>query len=305
MITRANLIAGPARLVRGAGSVHTKDSFTVNLQKSTFPIVLEGYGQVTERSEDLIVSAQFTPDGRWNAATRAFLWPWLNPTIGADPFTSADVPTVIHDVNAHAHTIIASAVTQMPSLFLSAAATMVGPCTITGIRGTGLAYGALASYYTVATSGGTFTDTGFVPSEIKVQPYTGSWTAVSGLTSIESESGWTVEFNLGVGFMKTDNGGTSRAAITGVSALARCTPVGLTTADILTAFADANRGASVHQGDLVITGADSSTIITLKNAGLVQAGFRFGASVLRDNELGFVSARTFTSGAPGAIATFA
>lgn len=305
MITRANLIHGPARLVRGAGSVHTKESFPVNLQKSTFPIAVQGRGTVANRVSDLIVSASFVPDGRWTSAARAFLWPHLNPTFGADIFGTSDTPTVIHDVNSHLHTIIASAVTQMPSLRLSSRETMIGSATITGIRGTGLAWNSLDSWYTYAASGGTFTDSAFDPATIKTQPYTGAWSGVSGFTSIDTVDGWTVDFPMDLSFITTDEGGTTKASLNSVGCLARCTPASLSPADILAAYDDANMGASVHQGDLAITGADGTTIITLKNAGLVQAGFQFGTSVVRDGELGWLAVATFTSGAHGAIATFA
>ncbi len=305
MLSRASIIVGPGRLIRGAGSVHVREPFTLNLQKSTFPVLVQGRGQVSVRSEDLIVAGTFTPDGRWNAATRALLWPHLNPTFGSDPFGAADTPTTIHDTNSHLHTIIASAITQMPSLVLSASQTMIGSTGLTGIRGSGLAYGALASYYTVATSGGTFDDSGFVPSEIKVQNYTGAWSGVSGFSSIQTLAGWTVDFETDIAFIKIEEGGTTRASIQRVAAMAKCTPVGLTAADVLTAYADTARGASVHQGDLTITGADGATIVTLKNAGLVSAGFGFGTDLVRDGELAFVSAATYTSGIPGAIATLA
>src|SRR6185369_1037822 len=65
------------------------------------------------------------------------------------------------------------------------------------------------------------------------------------------------------------------------------------------------RGRSLQNGssDLVITGADGATIVTAKSAQMVGAGYRFGASVLRNNEVGWVATRPFASGVPQALFT--
>lgn len=311
MIARSALIVGPARIVRGSGTVHVREPFTVDLVKNTFPITLDGYGTIDARDEDMIATCSFTPDGRWNSATRSFLWPWINPTIGSDPFTGSDVPTEIHDINSHLHTIKASAVTQMPSIFLSAAAVMIGQATITGIRGTGKDWNDADGIYTAAASGGTFTDSAFVPSDIKTQDYTGAWGSVTGFTSIKTEAGWTIDFETGIEFVKVDEVGTCKAVLTNVGVLARCVPIGMTLANVLAALdfqeTTSARGKSGNAlgADLVITGADSSTIVTVKAAKLVRAGFRFGARTLRDGEIGFVATRSFSSGVAGALCTLA
>lgn len=312
MTSRSNLIVGPARIVRGAGSVHVKESFEVLLAKAQTPIVLDGYGEIDQRDEDMLVSASFVPDGRWNAATRAFLWPYLNPSIGSDPFGASDTPAVIHDSNAHVHTIIASAITQMPSIVLSPVATLIGQATLTGIRGTGKDWNDASGIYTVAISGGTFTDSGFVASEIKTQDYTGAWGDVTGFGAIKTTGGgWTIEFQTNIEFIKVDEVGTCKASLTGVSVLASCTPIAMDSANLLAALdfqeASSARGKSGNalSEDLVITGADTTTIVTVKSAKLVRAGYRFGSRVLRDGQLGWVATRDFSAGVPAALCTLA
>jgi hypothetical protein len=309
MITRANLISGPARIVRNALSCHVREPFEVNIVKAQTPIVLDGYGEIDQRDEDLMISASFTPDGSWNANARSLLWPYLNPTIGADIFGSADVPTTIHDSNSHLHTIAASAITQMPSISLSASATMIGQATITGIRPTGGDWAT--DLYTAAASGGTFTDTAFVPADIKVQQYTGAWAGVTGFSGIETEGGWTIDFNTDIQWFKTDAVGTVTGRLRSVSVVARCTPLGISGANVASAMdmqeTASRRGKSgnVLAADLTITGADASAIVVLKSAKLVRAGYRFGASVLRDGELGWVATRNFTAGVGQALCTLA
>lgn len=311
MITRQNLVTGPARIVRGTGTVYSKSNFSVDIVKAQTPLVVDGLGQIDSLDEDALVSCQFNPEGRWNAATRGFLFPYLNPAVGLDIFGNADVPTVIHDSNAHIHTIIASAITQMPSLILSAAQTMIGQATITGVRGTGLDWNDASSLYTHATSGGTFVDAAFVPSDIKVQNYTGAWGAVAGFGTISTEAGWQIDFQTDIGFLKCDEVGTFKAILRGVIASARCTPTETTQAQILAALdyqesaSRRGKGGNALAADLTITGADGSAIVVLKSAKLLTAGMRFGAGIVRNGELAWVATRNFTSGVGQAIATLA
>lgn len=312
MIARSSLIIGPARIVRSTGTVHVKDPFTVDLVKSTFPIALDGYGKIDDRDEDMLVTCSFTPDGRWDSATRGFLWPYLSSALGSDPFTGSDVPTVIYDSNDHVHTIIASAVTQMPSITLSSVATMIGQATITGIRGISKAWTDANSIYTAAATGGAgqFKDTGFSPSMIKTLDYTGVWGSVTGFSSIKTESGWTIDFETGIEFIKVDEVGTCKATLTNVAVMAKCTPLGISYANVLSALdfqeSSSARGRSGGTAyNLVITGAGSGAVVTIPNAKLVRAGYRFGSRVLRDGELGWVARRGFTSGAADDICTLA
>jgi hypothetical protein len=308
MIARSSLIVGPARIVRGSGVVHTKDSFSIDIVKSQTEIAIDGFGAVDQRDEDVILTCSFVPDGRWTANARALLWPHLNPTIGSDPFTGSDVPTLIHDINSHLHTIKASAVTAMPSLFLGATGTMIGACTITGIRGTSAVWTDEDSIYKVATTDGTFTDTGFNSSDILVQPWTGVWGSI--LPAIQTEAGWTVDFQTGVAFHKIEDTGTMKASLTSVSVMAKCTPVGISGTTLIDAMLMQSTGGARGKSalaiatDLVISGSVSGSI-TLKNAKLVSAGYRFGANVIRDGEIGFVAGRSVASGVAGAIAVLA
>jgi len=240
------------------------------------------------------------------------LWPYLNPTIGMDIFGNADVPTIIHDSNSHLHTIIASAITQMPNLRLGPTDSMIGPATITGIRGNNLGWADANSLYTAAAVGGTLTDAGFAGALIKTQVYTGAWGAVPGFGAIKTQEGWDVEFETGVQFIKIDEIGTVKAILTNVGVMARCKPVaGPTHQQILDAMnvqlAAANRGRSFNAGgaDLVITGADAATSVTIKAAGLKTAGFRFGTTVIREGELAWVGTRNFAAGVPAALCVLA
>jgi hypothetical protein len=312
MIARSSIIVGPARIVRDtgtppAGTVHVREPFSIELVKSQFPVVVDGYGEIESRDEDMIATCSFTPDGRWDAATRSFLWPHSNPTIGSDPFGATDVPTEIHASNSNLHTLRCTAVTTMPSLRLSTTGSMVGNATITAIRGSAKDWNDTSSnFYLYAASGGTFADATFTKALIKNQHYTGAFGSVTGLTAIQTQDGWTVDFETGIEFIKIDEVGTCKAVLTSVKAMAKCTPIGLSASDVIAAIqfqeTTSARGASGTQVALTITGSDSNggsaAVVTIHSAKLVTGGFRFGSNVVRDGELGFVSTRVFTSGIP-------
>lgn len=339
-VSRSTLVAGPAKLVRGSGITFSKEGFDVRIDAETIPIIVDGYGTIDERLVDVMAKVSFTPEGRWNAATRAFLWPYgalnaavweIKPTLNSGGTvwpafifgTGTDVPTLIHDSNSHLHTIPASAITKMPSIFLSATRTMIGDAEITGVRSqasgsSGNDWSAASSIYLAATIGGTFTDTTFAPSTmIPVQPYTAAWGALDGFTAIETMDGWTIDFDMQIEWHKSDDQGTIAGFIHSISAMASCTPITATTwaqhvAQHLIQGSGAARGRSMNAGasgagvaDLTVTGADGTTIVVIKNAALKRTGFKFGAKVLRQGEYGWVSTMGFTGGVAQPICTLA
>lgn len=308
---RANLVVGPAKIVRGTGIVFTKENFAVRLDKATTPIVVDAYGKVDEREEDIVARCSFTPEGRWDSATRSFLWPYLNPSIGSDIFGTSDTATAIHDSNSHLHTIIASAVTKMPNIRLAANATMVGEVEIAGVRSNNTGWATSSTVYTAATSGGTLTDTGFANSLIKVQNYSAAWGSLTGFTTIQTEDGWNIEFDVGLQWIKTDEIGSVTAKLVSVGVMARCVPLNISQTNIDTQLRiQATGGArgrsyAADGADLVITGADTTTVVTIKGAALKTAGYRFGARTLRDGEMAWVATRGFSAGVAQALVTLA
>ena len=311
---RAAVITGPAKIVRDSKAVHTSGNVTVREVLERFPIPVDAYGTIDHRAVDARVTVSFTPDGRWTSDTRALLFPstYLNPTIGSDIFTAADVPLTIHDSNSHLHTVIASALTKMPQLILRPNATLIGPVEFTGIRGTGADWNDADKLYTQAGTGGNLVDTAFAVGDIKTQMYTGVWTGIAGFTSaFPTVDGWTIDSELDIGFIQIDEVGTVKAVLRSVSFMAKCRPIGVTYANITAALKSqgtgGRRGRSLQlaAADLVITGEDASTIITLKNANLFEGGFIFGATDVRDGELAWITTRAFAAGVPGALLTLA
>lgn len=309
---RSSIITGPARLIVGSASMHTKGDLDIQIIEETIPIETSPYGKIDERAVDAMVKVSGTPDGRWSSAIRGILFPYLNPTIGADIFGATDVPLAIHDQNAHIHTVVAAALTKMPSLTLSPKETMLGDFEFTGLRGTGKDWDDADGLYTVALTGGVLTDSALKVAAIKTQIYSGIWTGIAGFSSaFFTVDGWKVDFNLQTTPIQVDEVGTVKHVLTGVEVMAKCRPLGVSWANIESALkaqgAGSARGRSLQAAgaDLTITGADTSTIIVLKSANIKAAGYKFGNAVVRDGELAWVGTRSFSSGEAGAIATLA
>lgn len=316
-VSRANLHAGPARISRGTasagGSCYTRDDFTVRIDKEQVPVRTDAHGVVDYRDEDVLVKCSFIP-AEWTAASRTLLYPYLNHTPGLAIFGATDTTVTIHDSNSHLHTIVASAVTKMPSLRLSVREAMFGACEITGVRKLNSNWETADSLYTVATSGGTFVDhtnAPFTVADLKQEQYTGALAGITGLTAIETEDGWNVDFDTEIAFQKSEENGSVRATLVSVTAMARCTPLAVSAANLLAAMRAQGTGfkrgqsANLTGANLTIAGASTGPVITLNKCDVKGVGYRFGSRVLRDGEVGFVATTSFTTSASDALVTLA
>jgi hypothetical protein len=312
--TRANLITGPARIERNSKTCHTTGDVEVREVIDLFAINVDGYGTIDQRATDATVTVRFTPDGRLTTATGSdtvsLLFPYLNPSIGSDIFSSSDVPLTIHDSNSHLHTVVASACTQQPQITLSASGVTLGAAEFLGIRGTGQDWVTADKLYTQASTGGTFNDTTFKVADIRTQVYSGVWSGITGFSSaFYTVDGWTIDSEIGIQRIQTDEVGTAKAILTSVQYMVKCRPLGVTYANITAALKSqgtgAARGRSLQAAgaDLTITGADGTTIIVLKSANLREGGFKFGSTQVRQGELAWMGTRTFSAGVPQALMT--
>jgi len=306
-VARSILIAGPAKVTRGSLVTHTQDDVAINFIHSTFPVQNSAFGTTDHHSLDQIVEASFTPAGNWNATNSVEFFPHISKLPGTSLCTTSDV-----------------AITQMPSLRLTAGGTMLGPMTITGVRASNTEYDAADSMYSVVGSP-TFTDTNFDPREIVVQNYSAKWgltTEVPGFdvdTSFNTADGWTIDFQMSFNPIVVDELGTVDLLMGDLIVKARCIPIGPTEAQIIAAAnlsgaagGSIKRGQSVTSAvsiattaDLIITGDDGTTIVTLHEAGMTGCGFMFGNSTLRYGECEWTARRKFSSGVLGAVVTLA
>jgi hypothetical protein len=330
---RTSLVYGPALCVwNSASSFFTKDSVSIAIAPSTFQVSTDAFGPIDTREDSHQVVASMTPDGAWTAALVPELWPYANLPIGASIYGTFDVvtgvvadagvskPLVINGRDGAIHTLVNAAVTKMPDIILSANKTMLGSMEFTGLRGiltTDTAWATDASLYTQATTGGAAAfagNTGFTTASIKTQAYSATWGSVAGFAAaapLRSVDGFTVSFDMSTYDVSTDDLGVIDKRLNSVGVMVKCTPIGPTPLQIQAAQLYQNTGAArgksigVSANDFVITGADSTTVVTIKNARIVSHGFRFGSTVLREGEIGFVGVRAVTSGAQTSMWTLA
>jgi len=314
-VPRSALVVGPARCVftpaAGAATFFTNDSFEVNLVNKRFDVMPQGFTQSDQRDEDRTVEWSLTPDGRWNSAVIAALWPYLNAVPGASMPTNTDRPFVAHGADAALLTIPSAYVKKMPDIVLSAKRSLIGSVGFKGILASDTDPEDTDSYLTYAATGGTLVDTGFSLAAIKTQPYTAAWGAVAGFTSFVGEEGFTVSFDLKSKEISIDGLGTVVEVVQAVGVMVKCKPVGPTAAQILAALKFNGSGNTLGRSHaaggaaLTITGADAVNYFTSPKMSLVEAGYRFGNDVLRNGEVGFVANMNPASGVQGAIATLA
>jgi hypothetical protein len=316
-MNRCALIRTPSRIAFAGASFFTKDAQEVKINQDTIEIKTDAHGKVDERVIDVMAVATGTPEGRWSAAIIAALWPYSNTTVGTDVYnlvggTDTDTPCEFHCSDSSLVTLIAAAITKMPSLKFSSKESLVGQVEITGVRGNDMAWDDADSLISVAATGGDIADATFAPALIKTQPYTGVLTGVSGFdTGFDTEDGFEFVPEVKLQDGETNNVGKITKHFVEASALVKCKPVGPTIDQILAAAYVQDTGASRGQSlaavgvELVITGGDGIDYLTIPNAAIKGPGFRFGALTLQNGEIGFVASRTYSAGVQQPLWTLA
>jgi hypothetical protein len=304
---RTNLTLGPAKLTFNGGTFFSKEPIDAINAYETIDIATDAHGKVDERRIETASVIPLTPEGAWTAAARAALWPYANTVPGALIHPVPDLPLVIHSRNNDRHTYKSGAVTRMPDIFLSATKTIIGQVEFSLVRENNKNWNDADSFLVIDSSA--YSDATFAPANIKVQSYVGNWTGKTGFGAIETRDGWTINFNLRLEPQPLDSFGRLTWSFVSLDVMARCIPANVSQANIFNALGlHTNlRGSSLqnNSADLAITGADATTIITLNSAQLKTAGFRFGALVLRQGELGWVATRPFAAGVPGPLFSLA
>jgi len=320
-ITRAALVKGPSKIIytpgAGATTFFSKDDFSIVPSIDRFQIRTAAHGIVDERKLHKYARASIVPDGRFNAALIAALWPhsgsWITP--GTSIYdSSADRTLVCHGADSSLATIISAGVRQMPDILFSAKETLVGAVEFGGVLGTGKEWDDASNLFSYAASGGTFTDATFAASLIKTQRYTlgltDGVTAVDGFqTGIESLDGWRVSFQQNLKSWEPDGLGLIDETLTDLVVTVTGIPIGPTALQLVTALrltSDA-RGASFATGGgaLTITGEDAVVYLTIPSSNVFAGGIGYGNQILRNGEVQFVAMPTYSSGVPQALFTLA
>jgi hypothetical protein len=306
-ISRTSILRGPAIVTFNSQSFYSKGDITLDLGVETFDVEASAYGKVDERVIERVARVRFQPAGEWEALTT--LWPYGATTVGASIFTGTDRPLVIHTLDGTTLTFKAAAVTRMPEITLAANATMIGEVELTCIGQDNQAWTVADNL--VATASAAFSDANFSIPAILTQPYTAAWGS-SPWNSFQTFDGFRIGFDLQLSPLTTDADGLVDMMFSRLAVTARCRPLGITEAQLITALKlqgtgnARGRSLQANSADLVLTGVVSTgAIITLNSAQMKMGGLQAGPTTPRIGEVEFVATREFSGGSPVAIFTLA
>ena len=299
--SRTSIIRGPGAVKFGAVTLYDADGINAEIDSATQEVPSSISGPLDTIKTDQTGSVTLTPCGQLSADILAALFPHQTPQIGASLCGAADTPLIVHSLAGTKVTFLNAFLSGVPELLLSPVNTAFGQAAFTALLANGKAPGDENAFYKVES--GAY-NLGYPdPEGLTGVHYTGTF---GSLSIPDTADGWTVNVELGTEPVQTDSQGTIDHTLSGVTVRARCTPLGLTEAQLLAALpVGLGRGASLRgESDLVIAGAGGLTV-TLKNAKIVTGPLAWGNTTLRAGEIGFIAQRAFSQGTAGALYTVA
>ncbi len=304
-IARSTLEIGPAKYTHRSHTYYSKGA-SLALEPERFQVLTDRHGPLSSRITDMVGRLTVTPDGAWTAAARAALWPYASTSPGAS-LANPDTPLVIdcNDSLGAKYNAKSAILTDLPQLLLSSRQSMIGQAGYALIREDNKAPSEVDSFL-VRTTGNAFADSTLTDASIKTQPYVGVLSGITGLTSIETEEGWTVDFELGTEAKRTDRFGTIDVRFVSLTVRVSCIPINVSVADFLAAMKGTavwTPGQAMTGAQLAVIGEDATSGITIPVADVVGGSLRFGATDYRQAGITFVSERTLSGGAPQALFT--
>ncbi len=293
--TRQQIVRGPGTVTFDGCTFYDKDGISAEIDSATADVESSLSGRLDVIKTDQIGKVTLTPVGNLSDDILAVLFPtWMRtPVIGQSVFGETDKPLVVSSLAGAKVTFACAALTKCPELRLSPVQTALGSCEFTALLPNGkLPDDATAKLYTTASaaySGGVPPRSGLTGCH-----YAGTF---GSLSIPDTQDGWTVSVEPQLTAVTTDSQGTIDYTLTGMSVTARCTPLGLSEAQILAALPVLKgRGSSIAgTSDLTIASSNGLTV-TLKNAALVAGPLNWGATALRAGEIGFTANVDTSSG---------
>ena len=292
--TRQSIVRGPGTVNFNSVKFFDQSGITAELDSSTQDIGSSISGKLDTIKTDQIGKISLTPVGNLSQALLDIFFPsyFKTPVIGQSIFGSTDTPLHVTSRAGRKVSFLNAALTKCPELQLSPVKTAFGPIEFTAL----LANGKLAtdsnSLFTEAAA--TYAD-GEPPRDgLSGFHYTGT---LGSLVIPDTVDGWTVSIEPQLEAVVTDSQGTIDYTLGGVNVTAKCTPLGLSEAQILGALPVLRgRGASMAGTNDLVIESDGGLIVTLKNASLVTGPLQWGTTTLRAGELGFTAHVDTTDG---------
>ena len=314
-MNRDSIIIGAARFVfnapAGACTFYTPENniTKVPLKPKTIKIGAAGVAAASTRLDDMAPIIDVQPDGRWNTANIAALWPYANAAAYARIFTNTDRTLLAHTQESHLLTMASVAVYKQPQINFSPVKSLIGPAQFALLRQNNVGWDTANSLLTYATSGGTFVDSTFVASGIKTQQYLGNWGTNSGIQagfqSIETfeDSGFVFTPTVSLKPVLLTGARTYNYLLTEIGVMVSFRPATITQLQMIAAIGVQGSGnlPGTEMGNgagatFTITGADGINYCIINNAVAVEGGYAFGGEP-RNDMMSFIAQPSFTAGA--------
>jgi hypothetical protein len=306
-ISRSQLGRGPAHVIIGGVTLFTRADMVPRMSPVWNPVPTSMFGNVDRFLKDRVYKLGMRLWGAWENLSTCFPSYAMTPQAGTSIFGVTDQAVAILARNGDKITYTNMRVTKLMNLYLGVDSELfAADMELTGIIGNNVNPEDANAYYTLATAQ-SYADSAFAKTNFKRVRFSGAWGALTGFTTITPQKGFHVSFNLDAKPVPCDGLGTVDFTV-GENTLqgeCKCIPIGPTLAQI-EAQASAQGKAlgsllSTNVADLTLAGSGISVV--LKNAGILEHGYAFGAEPLRVGEMAWGTTQGFTAGAPQAIGT--
>jgi hypothetical protein len=292
-----SLELGPAKYTLGSGAtIASKSGATLTTSLSDYSVEGELSGMVHRRRLHLKAEVSFTPDDQITTNIIAALFPFLTSASGISAFigsSGAAVPLKIETMDGKKFELLDACLTKMPDLNFAVNKGLFGTCTFRARPAYGKAPGAADSLIKKGTSA--WVAPTFANEDYCVGTPTLTWDT----TTIDSEGddGWTAQFNAKTNDVMA-NQRLRDIRFMGFEIMVRGIPTDATPDTVITAAAlntdVVNSGESTRTIAKPLVLTMGGLILTIPLAAPVSAGFRFGATTIRNGEIGFVSVKNFS-----------
>ncbi len=286
--TRQSIVRGPGTVTFNSVKIFDASGISAEVDSSTQDVESSISGKLDTIKTDQVAKVSLTPVGTVSTELLDVFYPSFvkTPVLGKSLLGATDVPLVVSSKAGTKVTFAAAALTKCPDLLLSPVKTAFGSAEFSALLPNGkLPDDASARLYTVAAAA--YADGEPSRSGLTGCHYSGTFGELSIPDTVE---GWTVSVAMNLTPVTTDSQGTIDYTLSGVEVTARCTPLGLSEGEILSALPVlSGRGKSLASTSDLVISAEGGLTVTLKNAALVTGPLNWGATALRAGELGFTA----------------
>lgn len=306
-IDRASLPgAGAPKITYNGATLWTRADVIVPLKHNLKEQVASMYGRVTKTREGRTIEVNIPLYGFWTNLAVIFPTYFLNGLPSTRIFGTSDTPMTLIARNGDQIVLKNCQITKVSNLKLAANQQIFSAdVTVTCLIANNTSPDAANAYYTL-TTGETYAEGDFPQANFKSKTWIGAWGTRTGFTTILTQDGFTVDWEIKTTPDLVDGIGTVDMFTDLFWAKATAIPVGPSLAQLDTAVdfqgANANVGANIADDvdDLVLT--EGTSTLTLKACSLVETGLVFGPAKKRVKATIWESTRmNFAAGVPPAI----